>query len=485
MNADGTFDMTQQFDVVVVGGGPGGYIAAIRAAQLGLSVACVDAWTVAGGKPSLGGTCLNVGCIPSKALLESSENYERARHQFAEHGVLVDKVTLDLSRMLSRKDKIVAQFTGGVAYLFKKNKVTAFHGVGSFTGPVEGGFALQVTAPQGEAIALSARHVIVATGSVPRPIAVAPVDNTRILDNAGALAMSEVPARLGVIGAGVIGLEMGSVWKRLGSEVTLLEALDEFLPAADSQVAGEALKILTRDQGLDIRLGAKVTRVERKGKQLKVYYSRSDGDGVLEVDKLVVAVGRMPNTAGLNLEAVGVKVDARGFIEVDPNCRTGVAGIWAVGDVVRGPMLAHKAEEEGVAVAEQIAGQHGHVDFNTIPWVIYTAPELAWVGQNEQQLRARNVAYRVGTFPFAANGRARSLGETRGFVKVLADAATDRLLGVHILGPFASELITEAVVAMEFGACSEDLARIVHAHPSLAEVVHEAALAVDGRALNL
>ncbi len=485
MNADGTFDMTQQFDVVVVGGGPGGYIAAIRAAQLGLSVACVDAWTVAGGKPSLGGTCLNVGCIPSKALLESSENYERARHQFAEHGVLVDKVTLDLSRMLSRKDRIVGQFTGGVAYLFKKNKVTAFHGVGSFTGPVEGGFALQVTTPQGEAIALAARHVIVATGSVPRPIAVAPVDNTRILDNAGALAMSEVPARLGVIGAGVIGLEMGSVWKRLGSEVTLLEALDEFLPAADSQVAGEALKILTRDQGLDIRLGAKVTRVERKGKQLKVYYSRSDGDGVLEVDKLVVAVGRMPNTAGLNLEAVGVTVDARGFIEVDPNCRTGVAGIWAVGDVVRGPMLAHKAEEEGVAVAEQIAGQHGHVDFNTIPWVIYTAPELAWVGQNEQQLRARNVAYRVGTFPFAANGRARSLGETRGFVKVLADAATDRLLGVHILGPFASELITEAVVAMEFGACSEDLARIVHAHPSLAEVVHEAALAVDGRALNL
>ncbi len=477
--------MTQAFDVVVIGGGPGGYIGAIRAAQLGLSVACVDAWTNAKNKPSLGGTCLNVGCIPSKALLESSENYERAGHHFAEHGVMVGQLSLDLPQMLARKDRIVDQLTGGVAYLFKKHKVTSFHGHGRFDGSAEDGFRVVVSSPKGEETVLQGRHVIIATGSVPRPIPAAPVDNEFILDNVGALSMTAVPKRLGVIGAGVIGLEMGSVWKRLGSEVTLLEALDAFLPAADEQVSREALRMLTKDQGLDIRLGAKVTQVARKGKALKVTYSDAHGEQVLDVDRLIVAVGRVPNTEGLQLESVGVPCDARGFIEVDGHCRTAVPGIWAVGDAVRGPMLAHKAEEEGVAVAEQIAGQQSHVDFNTIPWVIYTAPEMAWVGQTEQQLRAQGVDYRTGVFPFAANGRAKSLGETRGFVKILADRQTDRMLGVHILGPFASELITEAVVALEFHASSEDIARIVHAHPALSEVFHEAALAVDGRSLNM
>ncbi|MDE2131608.1 MAG: dihydrolipoyl dehydrogenase [Betaproteobacteria bacterium] len=477
--------MTQAFDVVVIGGGPGGYIGAIRAAQLGLSVACVDAWSNAKNKPSLGGTCLNVGCIPSKALLESSENYERAQHHFAEHGVMVGQLSLDLAQMLARKDRIVDQLTGGVAYLFKKNKVTSFHGHGRFDGSAEGGFRVVVRSPKGEETVLQGRHVIIATGSVPRPIPAAPVDNEFILDNVGALSMTVVPKRLGVIGAGVIGLEMGSVWKRLGSEVTLLEALDAFLPTADEQVSREALRMLTKDQGLDIRLGAKVTQVVRKGKALKVTYSDANGEQVLDVDRLIVAVGRVPSTEGLQLESVGVTCDARGFIEVDGHCRTAVPGIWAVGDAVRGPMLAHKAEEEGVAVAEQIAGQQSHVDFNTIPWVIYTAPEMAWVGQTEQQLRAQGVDYRTGVFPFAANGRAKSLGETRGFVKILADRQTDRMLGVHILGPFASELITEAVVALEFHASSEDIARIVHAHPALSEVFHEAALAVDGRSLNM
>ena len=476
--------MTQQFDVVMIGGGPGGYIAAIRAAQLGLSVACVDAWTNAKNKPSLGGTCLNVGCIPSKALLESSENFERALHHFGEHGVRVGEVSLDLGQMLARKDRIVDQLTGGVAYLFKKNKVTSFHGHGSFAGRTGGGFAVTVRQADGE-IALEARHVVIATGSVPRPIPAAPVDNQFILDNEGALAMTGVPKRLGIIGAGVIGLEMGSVWKRLGSEVTLLEAMETFLPPVDEQVSREAFKFLTKDQGLVIHLGAKVTQVDRKAKALKVHYTDARGEQTLEVDRLIVAVGRAPNTEGLNLASVGVQVDARGFVEVDEHCRTATPGIWAVGDVVRGPMLAHKAEEEGVAVAEQIAGQHSHVDFNTIPWVIYTAPEIAWVGQTEQQLKAAGTAYRAGSFPFAANGRAKALGETRGFVKILACKNTDRILGVHIIGPFASELITEAVVALEFRASSEDIARIVHAHPALSEVFHEAALAVDGRTLNM
>jgi dihydrolipoamide dehydrogenase len=471
------------FDVVVVGGGPGGYIAAVRAAQLGLKVACIDAWKNAKGKPSLGGTCLNVGCIPSKALLESSENYERAMHKFADHGIQLSGVKVDMPTMQKRKDKIVDQLTSGVAYLFKKNGITSIHGTGRFVGREGEGFRLE--AVDGDKITpVEARQVIIATGSVPRAISAAPVDNRRILDNVGALALGEIPQRLGVIGAGVIGLEMGSVWRRLGSEVTLLEAMDGFLPAADEQVAREALKIFTKEQGIRIELSATVSSVDQ-GEALTVHYEQGGKSASIVVDRLIVAVGRAPYTEGLQLDKVGLQVDERGFVPVDDHCRTPVAGIWAVGDVVRGPMLAHKAEEEGVAVAERMAGQSPHVDFNTVPWVIYTAPEIAWVGETEKALKARGADYRVGAFPFAANGRAKGLGETAGFVKILADRETDRILGVHIMGPFASELITEAVVAMEFSATSEDIARIVHAHPSLAEVFHEAALAVDGRALNM
>lgn len=473
-----------QFDIVVIGGGPGGYIAAVRAAQLGFTVACIDAWKNGAGKPSLGGTCLNVGCIPSKALLESSENYARVHHEFAEHGITASGIKLDMAQMLKRKDKIVDQLTSGVAYLFKKNKVTSIHGWGRFKGKEGDLFVIDVQNEE-TVTSLAAKEVIIATGSLPRPIEAAPIDNIDILDNAGALALPEVPKRLGVIGAGVIGLEMGSVWRRLGAEVTLLEAMDGFLLAADETIAKEAHKIFTKDQGITIQTGAKVTGVKKTKKGLTVAYEEGGDKKSLEVDKLVVAVGRMPFTQALHLENIGLAADARGFIPVNEECSTAVPGIWAVGDCVRGPMLAHKAEEEGVAVAERIAGQRPHLDFNCIPWVIYTAPEIAWVGKTEQALKAEGVQYRVGTFPFAANGRAKGLGETRGLVKMIADAVTDQILGVHILGPFASELIAEAVVAMEFSASSEDIARIVHAHPSLGEVMHEAALAVDGRALNM
>jgi dihydrolipoamide dehydrogenase len=475
--------MSQLFDVVVIGGGPGGYVAAIRAAQLGYSVACVDDWSNAKGKPSLGGTCLNVGCIPSKALLESSENYERVAHKFAEHGIVAKTVELDLGVMQARKDKIVDQLTSGIGFLLRKNKVTSFHGRGSFIAAGEN-YQLAVTrADKKETI--NAKHVIVATGSLPRPLPGAAVDNQIILDNAGALAIAEVPKRLGVIGAGVIGLEMGSVWKRLGSEVTILEALPGFLGACDEHIAAEAHKIFTKGQGLDLRMGVKIGQIQKTKKGVTVAFGDAAGEQTLSFDKLVIAIGRVPNVEGLNLEAVGVKVDQRGCIEVDERCRTSVRGIFAIGDVVRGPMLAHKSSEEGVAVAELIAGQASHVNLETIPWVIYTSPEIAWVGRSERQLKAEGIAYRVGTFPFAANGRAKGLGETGGFVKMLADAKTDRILGVHVLGAFASELISEAVIAMEFGASAEDIARIVHAHPSLSEIMHEAALGVDKRSLHI
>lgn len=475
--------MPQSFDVAVIGGGPGGYVAAIRAAQLGFNTVCVDDWKNAKGKPSLGGTCVNVGCIPSKALLESSENYERVLHKFADHGVVAKSVELDLGKMLARKDKIVDQLTSGVAYLFKKNKVTLMSGHGQF---VAGGETYQIEVAEGDQRAtFSAKHVIIATGSVPRALPVAPVDNTSILDNVGALSMPEVPKRLGVIGAGVIGLEMGSVWQRLGSQVTILEALPEFLPAVDEQVAAEALKIFTKIQKLDIRLGVKIKSVTPSTSGVKVAFTDPSGDAELQIDKLIVAVGRAPNTAGLNLEAIGLKADARGFVEVDEHCSTQAPNVYAIGDVVRGPMLAHKAFEEGVVAAERIAGQASHLDLMNVPWVIYTAPEVAWVGQSEKQLKAAGVEYRAGSFPFSANGRAKGLGETSGFVKMIADAKSDRILGVHIIGPFASELISEAVVAMEFGAGSEDIALIIHAHPSLSEVFHEAALAVGKRSLHI
>jgi dihydrolipoamide dehydrogenase len=474
--------MAKNFDVVVIGAGPAGYIAAIRAAQLGMAVACIDEWKNEKGGPAPGGTCTNVGCIPSKALLQSSEHFEHAGHAFAEHGIGVKGLSLDLKQMQARKSGVVKQNNDGILYLFKKNKVTFFHGRGSFAKAGDGGYEIRIVGAAEDVII--ARHVIIATGSNPRALPGTAFDEENILSNTGALALKDVPKRLGVIGAGVIGLEMGSVWRRLGSEVTVLEALPAFLGAVDQQVAKEAHKLFVK-QGLAIQLGVKIAAVTAGKSNVTVNYTDDKGAAQKDVfDKLVVSIGRVPNTSGLNAEAVGLKLDERGFVDVDDDCKSNLPNVWAVGDVVRGPMLAHKGEEEGVAVAERIAGQHGHVDFNTIPWVIYTSPEIAWVGKTEEQLKAAKVAYRAGTFPFLANGRARALGDTTGFVKFLADAKTDEILGVHIIGPTASELISEAVVAMEFRASSEDIARICHAHPSLSEAVKEAALAVDGRALN-
>jgi dihydrolipoamide dehydrogenase len=472
--------VAQTFDVVVIGGGPGGYIAAIRAAQLGLSVACIDEWQGADGRAALGGTCTNTGCIPSKALLQSSENFEQAGHGFAEHGVKVKGLELDLAQMLKRKDKVVKQNNDGITYLFKKNKVAFFHGRGSLAASGGGGHYVAVGKES-----LNAKHVIVATGSNARALPGAEFDEKQILSNAGALALAEVPKRLGVIGAGVIGLELGSVWRRLGAQVTILEALPEFLGAADQQIAKEAAKVFAK-QGLDIRLGVKISRVSASKKGVTVQYAASDSSSqTLECDRLIVSIGRVPNTEGLNAAAAGLKLDDKGFVVVDGDCRTNLPNVWAIGDVVRGPMLAHKAEEEGAAVAERIAGKKPHVDFNTVPWVIYTAPEIAWVGRTEQQLKAEGIEYRAGTFPFSANARARALGESAGLVKFLAHAQTDEILGVHIMGPFAGELIAEAVVAMEFRGSSEDIGMICHAHPTLSEAMKEAALAVDKRALNL
>ena len=473
--------MPKTFDVVVIGGGPGGYIAAIRAAQLGLKTACIDEAATPDGAPALGGTCTNVGCIPSKALLQSSENYDHAGHHFAEHGIQVKGLSVDVAHMLARKDKVVKQNNDGIVYLFKKNKVEFFHGRGSFVKTGADGCEIKVTGKAAENII--GKHVIIATGSNPRALPGAAFDEKLVLSNTGALAIPEAPKRLGVIGAGVIGLEMGSVWRRLGAEVTILEALPAFLGAVDEQIAKEAAKVFAK-QGLAIQTGVKISKVTAK-KSVTVEYTDSAGAAQSATfDKLIVSIGRVPNTEGLAASAIGVKLDERGFVAVDEQCRTSVANVWAIGDVVRGPMLAHKAEEEGVAVAERIAGRHAHVNFNTVPWVIYTSPEISWVGQTEQQLKAAGVEYRAGVFPFMANGRARALGDTTGMVKMLADAKTDRILGVHIIGPMASELIAEAVVAMEFGASSEDIALICHAHPSLSEAMKEAALAVDKRTLN-
>ena len=471
---------TQQFDVVVIGGGPGGYIAAIRAAQLGFNTACIDEWKNDKGGPAPGGTCTNVGCIPSKALLQSSEHYEHLNHHFAEHGITADNVQIDVAKMLARKDTVVKQNNDGILYLFKKNKVSFFHGRGAFVGAKDGAYEISVNGTP----TLSAKHVVVATGSNARALPGTPFDEEKILSNDGALRIGATPKKLGVIGAGVIGLEMGSVWRRLGAEVTVLEGMPTFLAAVDEGVAKEAAKVFKK-QGLDIQLGVKIGEIKTSKTGVTVAYADAKGEAkTLAVDKLIVSIGRVPNTIGLNVEAVGLKLDERGAIVVDADCKTNLPNVWAVGDVVRGPMLAHKAEEEGVAVAERIAGQHGHVDFDIIPWVIYTSPEIAWVGKTEQQLKAEGRAYKAGQFPFMANGRARALGDTTGFVKMLADAKTDEILGVHIIGPFASELVAECVVAMAFKASSEDIARICHAHPSLSESTKEAALAVDKRTLN-
>ncbi|HWM42618.1 MAG TPA: dihydrolipoyl dehydrogenase [Burkholderiales bacterium] len=468
----------KSFDVVVIGAGPGGYIAAIRAAQLGFNTACIDEWRGTDGKPALGGTCTNVGCIPSKALLQSSENFEQAGHHFAEHGVKIKGLELDLAQMMKRKDKVVKSNNDGIVYLFKKNKIAFFHGRGSFVKASE----IAVSAPSNET--LQAKHVIIATGSNPRPLPGAEFDEKLILSNTGALTIPEVPKRLGVIGAGIIGLEMGSVWRRLGSQVTILEALPAFLGVADEQIAREAAKVFAK-QGVKIELGVKITKIDKK-KTVTVQYTGIDSSSkTLECDRLIVSIGRVPNTEGLNAAAVGLKLDERGFVAVDDDCRANLPNVWAIGDVVRGPMLAHKAEEEGVVVAERIAGQKPHLDLNTVPSVIYTSPEIAWVGKSEQQLKAEGVEYRAGVFPFSANARARALGDTTGLVKVISEAKSDEILGVHMMGPYVSELISEAVVAMEFRGSAEDIGMIIHAHPSLSEALKDAALGVDKRSLNI
>lgn len=470
-----------KYDVVVIGAGPGGYVAAIRCAQLGLTTACVEKWLDTEGKPALGGTCLNVGCIPSKALLDSSHHYHNLHHLLPKHGIEVSEASVDVATMQARKGKVVQTLTRGVAGLFKKNKVEWIQGRGRLLG--EG--RIEITPHgNGDERTITAANIIVASGSVPVAIDAAPLDGKRIVDSEGALAFTEVPSRLAVIGAGVIGLELGSVWSRLGSEVVLLEALDDFLVAADRDIAKQAQRVLGR-QGLDIRLGTKVTAAKAGAKAVEVHYETGDGEQKLTVDKLVVAVGRRAYTEGLNADEVGLRLDDRGRIEVDELCRTGVEGIYAVGDAVRGPMLAHKASEEGVAVAELIAGQSAHIDHRTVPWVIYTHPEIAWVGRAEWELRDAGIEVRSGSFPFTASGRAQGAGETDGLVKIVADAQSDEILGVHIFGPQASELIAEAVTAMEFRASSEDLARTIHAHPTLSEAVHEAALAVDKRAIHI
>ncbi len=474
--------MSKQFDVIVIGGGPGGYIAAIRAAQLGFQVACIDEWKNSKGGPAPGGTCTNVGCIPSKALLQSSEHFEQAGYHFADHGIGLRDLSIDIGKMLGRKDTVIKQNNDGILYLFKKNKVTFFHGRGSFVAAKDGLYEINVAGTASEVI--SGKHIIVATGSNARALPGAPFDEENILSNDGALKIPSVPKKLGVIGSGVIGLEMGSVWRRLGSDVTILEGLPTFLGAVDEQIAKEAKKAFDK-QGLKIELGVKVGEIKNSKKGVSIAYTNAKGEAVsLDVDKLIISIGRTANTIGLGADTIGLKLDERGMVVVDDHCKTNLPNVWAVGDVVRGPMLAHKAEEEGVAVAERIAGQHGHVNFNTVPWVIYTSPEIAWVGQNEQQLKAEGRAYKAGSFPFMANGRARALGDTTGMVKMISDAKTDEILGVHIVGPYASELIAESVVAMEFRASSEDIARICHAHPSLSEATKEAALAVDKRTLN-
>ncbi len=471
--------MSEQFDVIVIGGGPAGYHAAIRAAQLGLKTACVDNFQGKDGKLALGGTCLNVGCIPSKALLDSSKQFHNLTHMFGDHGITAKDAAIDVGTMVGRKDKIVKQFTGGVALLFKGNKVATYAGFAT----LKPGRVVSIKGFDGKVEEISAKNVIIAVGSKSIELPFAKFDNKLIVDNAGALDFDAVPKRLGVIGAGVIGLELGSVWRRLGAEVTILEALPDFLGTADTDVSKVAAREFKK-QGLDIKLGAKVSKAEIKGKSVEVTYADAKGEQKLVVDKLLVAVGRRAATEGLLAEGTGVKLDERGRVIVDEHCHTDAEGIWAVGDCVRGPMLAHKGFEEGIAVAELIAGKPGHVNYDYIPWVIYTEPEVAWAGKTEAELKAAGIPYKSGSFPFAAIGRAVAMNETAGQVKILAHAETDRLLGVHMVGPGVSELIAEAVVAMEFHGSAEDLARIIHAHPTLSEAVHEAALAVDKRAIH-
>lgn len=474
-------EINKEYDVVVIGAGPAGYVCAIRCSQLGMKVACVDRWVNAKGKATLGGTCLNVGCIPSKALLDSSHHVHFLNEQAKDHGIRVSNIEIDVPTMQKRKDKVVQMLTGGVASLLKKNKVDVYSAVASLTSQQtvkiqNAGDQLSET--------LHAKHIVIASGSVPVDIPISKVDNKTILDSTGALSLQKVPKRLGIIGAGVIGLEMGSVWNRLGSDVVILEAMPDFLPTADKTITTEAYKILNK-QGLDIRLNSLVKSVTVDNGKALVKYETNGEEKSLEVDKLVVAVGRKANIEGLDLAAANIKTDQRGFIETNEQWQTSSENVYAIGDVIGGAMLAHKGSEEGIAVAEMLAGQHAVMNHDNIPWVIYTWPEIAWAGKTEQECKQAGIKYRIGTFPFMALGRARAMGDTEGMFKIIADKATDRILGVHILGPNASELISEAVVAMESELCAEDLARTIHAHPSLAEGMHEAALAVDERAVHI
>ena len=471
--------MAEQFDVVVIGAGPAGYHAAIRAAQLGLKTACIDAALGKDGKPALGGTCLRVGCIPSKALLDSSRQFHNLQHLFGEHGISAKDPKIDIKTMVGRKDKIVKQFTGGIAQLFKANKVTPYYGFGT----LHAGKKVVVKQHDGKDVELVGKHVVIAAGSDSIELPFAKFDGKHIVDNVGALDFEAVPKRLGVIGAGVIGLELGSVWKRLGAEVTILEAMPDFLAAADAEAAKVALREFKK-QGLDIKLGAKVSKAEIKKNEVHLTFNDGKSDQSLVVDKLLVAVGRKAATKGLLADDSGVKLNERGQVEVDEHCKTSVDGVWAVGDCVRGPMLAHKGFEEGIAVAELIAGLPGHVNLDTIPWVIYTEPEIAWVGKTEKQLKDEGTPFKTGSFPFAAVGRAVAMGEPAGFVKVIAHEETDRILGMHLVGVNVSELVHEGVLAMEFHGSAEDLARICHAHPTLSEAIHDAAMAVDKRAIH-
>lgn len=472
--------MSSDFDVIVIGAGPGGYVAAIKAAQLGMRTACVEKWQDEAGKAILGGVCLNVGCIPSKALLDSSHKFEAASHQYKLHGIEIGSIAIDIATMQARKNKVVNQLTGGIAGLFKANGVTSIQG----TGKLLKDRVVEVTNAAGEVTTYRAQNVILATGSVPIDIPPAPVDQKLIVDSTGALAFTQVPKRLGVIGAGVIGLELGSVWSRLGSEVVIIEALDKFLPAMDEQVSKEAAKVFKK-QGLDIRLGCTVSGTEIKGDQVVVSYREGEQTKQETFDKLIVCVGRKPVTKGLVAEDSGVRLDQRGFVEVDKHCFTGVEGVWAVGDIVRGPMLAHKASEEGVVVVERIAGHKAELNYDLIPGVIYTHPEIANVGKTEQQLRDAGVEVNTGVFPFAASGRALASDDATGFVKIIADARTDQILGVHCIGASAAELVQQGAIAMEFGSSAEDLGAMVFAHPTVSEAVHEAALAVNGHAIHI
>jgi dihydrolipoamide dehydrogenase len=471
--------MSKSFDLVVIGAGPAGYVAAIRAAQNGLKSACIDEWKNRDGSNAFGGTCLNAGCIPSKALLESSELYHRAHTEFASHGIRIEHATMDVARMQTRKGTIVKQLTGGIAALFKSNGVTGLHGHGRLLGAGR----VEYTPHDGASEVIETRSVILASGSIPIELKAVPFDGATVVDSWGALEFTEVPRRLGVVGGGVIGLELGSVWQRLGAEVTVIEALDQFLYMADQQLAKEALRHFKK-QGLDVRLGAKVSASKRDAGGITLEYTDASGAQSTEVDKVIVSVGRRPYTQNLLAPDSGVRLDERGFIVVDHECRTSVANVWAVGDVVRGPMLAHKGSEEGVMVADLIAGQVAEMNYDVIPSVIYTAPEIAWAGQTEEQVKQAGVPYKVGSFNFAANGRAKALEQASGFVKIVASAEHDTILGVHIIGPMAGELIAEAVLAMEFSASAEDLQRTIHAHPTLSEAMHEAALATDKRALH-